>query len=131
MQANSPPSTSRTLQNLLFARDGTPPDATEAQAIARLKEMLWTRPELYYDLMLEPDDIQFVNNRLLMHGRTHYEDWGRPTVADICFVCGCKCPNGVHRRQIRSSTQKPIMRVVGLANFLDRANRLKCRRRQS
>ncbi|MDA0240918.1 MAG: TauD/TfdA family dioxygenase [Proteobacteria bacterium] len=62
----------------LFKRDGTPPDSPEAQAIGRLKELLWTRPELYYDMMLEPGDMQFVNNRLLMHGRTDYEDWGEP-----------------------------------------------------
>lgn len=30
---------------------------------------------MYVDFMLQPGDMVFVNNRLLMHARTDYEDW--------------------------------------------------------
>lgn len=33
------------------------------------------RPDLYFDMDLEPGDVQFLNNRLILHGRTDYEDW--------------------------------------------------------
>ena len=56
-------------------RDGVEASAPAAKAVAKLKTLLWSRPELYFDMMFEPGDMQFVNNRLLMHGRTDYEDW--------------------------------------------------------
>lgn len=32
------------------------------------------RPQIYLDMALEPGDIQFINNHLIVHGRTDYED---------------------------------------------------------
>jgi hypothetical protein len=32
-------------------------------------------PEFYLDMSIGEGDIQFLNNRLLLHGRTGYEDW--------------------------------------------------------
>ena len=55
-----------------LADEKVTPDQPQAKAIALLKELLWTRPELYYDMTLKPGDMQFVNNRLLLHGRTDY-----------------------------------------------------------
>lgn len=58
---------------------GVPPEhLEEATAQAALKDILWHRESLYYDFMMQPGDIQFVNNRLLMHARTDYEDWPEP-----------------------------------------------------
>ena len=31
-------------------------------------------PEFYLDMSIEPGDIQFLNNRLIVHGRTPYQD---------------------------------------------------------
>ncbi|MGB0466246.1 MAG: TauD/TfdA family dioxygenase [Pontibacterium sp.] len=59
-------------------RDGVPKDHIEVTAQTALKETLWHRPELYIDMMMQPGDMQFVNNRLLMHARTDYEDWPEP-----------------------------------------------------
>jgi hypothetical protein len=36
-------------------------------------------PEFHLDMEIGEGDIQFLNNRVLLHGRTHYEDW--PEVA--------------------------------------------------
>ena len=34
------------------------------------------RDDLLYQMMLEPGDLQFLNNRAVMHGRTRFEDFG-------------------------------------------------------
>jgi len=33
-----------------------------------------TRPELRVDMMLQPGDIQFANNHLVLHSRTSFQD---------------------------------------------------------
>lgn len=35
---------------------------------------LTSSPEFYLDMNIAPGDIQFLNNRLVVHGRAHYED---------------------------------------------------------
>lgn len=30
---------------------------------------------MYFDMDLEPGDLQLLNNRLILHGRTDYEDY--------------------------------------------------------
>ncbi|MER5390129.1 TauD/TfdA family dioxygenase [Saccharopolyspora sp. NPDC002686] len=35
---------------------------------------LTSSPEFYLDMNIAPGDIQFLNNRLIVHGRTRYED---------------------------------------------------------
>jgi len=49
---------------------------TEAQ-IAALDELrrLASSPEFYLDMSIGEGDIQFLNNRIVLHGRTGYEDW--------------------------------------------------------
>lgn len=42
-------------------------------------EQLAASPEFYLDMSIGEGDIQFLNNRALLHGRTGYEDW--PEVA--------------------------------------------------
>lgn len=38
-------------------------------------ERLASSPEFHLDMSIGEGDIQFLNNRLLLHGRTGYEDW--------------------------------------------------------
>ncbi len=38
-------------------------------------ERLAASPEFYLDMSIGEGDIQFLNNRTLLHGRTGYEDW--------------------------------------------------------
>lgn len=56
-------------------RDGLPADHVEVRAQAAIKEVLWERPELYLEYMMEPGDMQFVSNRIALHSRTAYVDW--------------------------------------------------------
>jgi len=39
-----------------------------------LFDELANSPQLYLDMEFEPGDIQFLNNRAILHGRTDYED---------------------------------------------------------
>jgi Taurine catabolism dioxygenase TauD, TfdA family len=50
--------------------------------IEALEEMarISASPELYLDMTIGEGDIQFLNNRTILHGRTGYEDW--PNVAE-------------------------------------------------
>ena len=50
----------------------------QAEALAELKRISML-PELYLDMTIGEGDIQFLNNRTILHGRTGYEDW--PEVA--------------------------------------------------
>jgi len=56
-------------------KDGISDAHIEVTAQTAVKDVLWNRPELYLETMLQPGDMQFVNNRFLMHARTDYEDW--------------------------------------------------------
>lgn len=38
-------------------------------------ERLAASPEFYLDMTIGEGDIQFLNNRIILHGRTGYEDW--------------------------------------------------------
>jgi Taurine catabolism dioxygenase TauD, TfdA family len=50
----------------------------EAEALAEFQRIA-ASPEFYLDMNIGEGDIQFLNNRTLLHGRTGYEDW--PDVA--------------------------------------------------
>jgi hypothetical protein len=45
-------------------------DLEAVQAIERMAES----PEYYLDMQFQDGDIQFLNNRVILHGRAHYED---------------------------------------------------------
>ncbi len=47
------------------------------QQIEALDELrrIASSPEFYLDMSIGEGDIQFLNNRVLLHGRTGYEDW--------------------------------------------------------
>jgi hypothetical protein len=47
--------------------------ARETEALVYLNATA-SRPEFCYEMDLEPGDIQFLNNRLIMHGRADYDD---------------------------------------------------------
>jgi len=46
----------------------------QAEALEELKRISML-PELYLDMTIAEGDIQFLNNRTILHGRTGYEDW--------------------------------------------------------
>jgi hypothetical protein len=51
----------------------------QSEALAELKRVA-DSPEFYLDMTIGEGDIQFLNNRTILHGRTSYEDW--PEVAE-------------------------------------------------
>lgn len=55
-------------------RAGHPIDAAGEEALQYFVA-LSERPGVYYDMDLEPGDLQFLNNRTVLHGRTDYEDF--------------------------------------------------------
>jgi hypothetical protein len=55
-------------------RAGVELSETEAEAVKFVAEVA-ARPGVYLDMALQPGDMQFLNNHLILHGRTHYEDW--------------------------------------------------------
>lgn len=56
------------------ARAGYFDITTEQEAALDLFCELSSSPEFYLDMSIAPGDIQFLNNRLIVHGRTPYED---------------------------------------------------------
>ena len=49
-------------------------DEQERAALAIMDETA-ERPDLIYQMDLEPGDLQFLNNRVTLHNRGDYEDW--------------------------------------------------------
>ena len=46
----------------------------QAEALAEVQRIA-SSPEFYLDMSIGEGDIQFLNNRMLLHGRTGFEDW--------------------------------------------------------
>jgi hypothetical protein len=46
----------------------------QAEALSEFRNVAMS-PELYLDMNISEGDIQFLNNRVILHGRTGYEDW--------------------------------------------------------
>lgn len=61
------------------AAAGHPLSAIEEEALAEVQRLAGS-PAFYLDMNFAPGDIQFLNNRIIFHGRTDYEDF--PDFAD-------------------------------------------------
>jgi hypothetical protein len=57
-----------------LAEDDLEDDAAALEAFELFKNTA-ARDDLLYRMMLEPGDLQFLNNRTVMHGRTQFEDF--------------------------------------------------------
>jgi len=57
-----------------LADDNIQNETTSLEAFELLK-ITAVRDDLLYRMMLEPGDLQFLNNRTVMHGRTSFEDF--------------------------------------------------------
>jgi len=53
--------------------EGYPLSEAEREAIHNLQELA-SRPDNYLDMDFHPGDIQFLNNRVIFHARTDYQD---------------------------------------------------------
>lgn len=47
------------------------------EAMAMIQEVA-SRADMHLPMRFEPGEIQFVNNRIILHARTDYEDWPEP-----------------------------------------------------
>ncbi|MDA0653094.1 MAG: TauD/TfdA family dioxygenase [Proteobacteria bacterium] len=57
-----------------LAHDDIEEDAAALEAFELFKETAM-RDDLVFRTMLEPGDLQFLNNRIVLHGRTRFEDF--------------------------------------------------------
>jgi hypothetical protein len=57
-----------------LAEDDIENDAAALEAFERFKATA-ARDDLVYRMMLEPGDLQLLNNRVVLHGRTEFEDY--------------------------------------------------------
>lgn len=59
--------------------DGAPISDVEREALAFAAEVA-SRPALYLDMAFQEGDIQFLNNRVILHARTDYEEHPDPAL---------------------------------------------------
>ena len=74
-------------------RDEMPEDHIEVQAQAAINDVLWNRPELYMEYMMEPGDMAFCSNRIALHARTDYEDFDDIAKARLLLRVWLQLPN--------------------------------------
>lgn len=73
-------------------RAGVKLSALEAGAVEFFVEVAG-RPEIYLDMFMEPGDIQLINNHLILHGRTDYEDFPEPQRRRHMLRLWLRCAN--------------------------------------
>lgn len=62
------------------------------EALAFVQEVS-NRDDVFLDMAIEPGDIQFLNNRTTVHGRTDYEEWPEPERQRVMFRLWLMCPD--------------------------------------
>jgi hypothetical protein len=67
-----------------------PPRAAEALAFF---DEVAGREGTYLDMEFRPGDMQFLNDRTTIHGRTDYEDWPEPERQRLLFRLWLMCPH--------------------------------------
>jgi hypothetical protein len=58
--------------------DDVPEFTEDERALLDLYEAIASSPELYLDMDLEPGDVQWLSNHVILHARTAYEDHDDP-----------------------------------------------------
>jgi hypothetical protein len=53
------------------------------------------RPDLMYSMDLQPDDMQILNNHVMLHSRTHFEDHQDPARKRLLFRLWIAPPDSV------------------------------------
>lgn len=67
-----------------------PPQGCEALEVFRA---IANRDGVFLDMAIEPGDIQFLNNRTTVHGRTDYEEFPEPERQRVMFRLWLMCPD--------------------------------------
>ena len=63
-------------------------------ALLDLIEEIANDPSIYLNIDFEPGDIQLLNNAVILHARTAYEDWTAPALKRHLLRLWLKAPNG-------------------------------------
>lgn len=80
-----------------------------AQEALAFFETISNRQDVFLDMEFRPGDMQFLNDRTTVHGRTDYQDWPEPERKRHLFRLWLMCPDW----------QKPTVRL----NVFDQADR--------
>ena len=73
-------------------QDGGSLDPLAAEALSFF-ETVAGREDVYLDMDFQPGDMQFLNDRTIVHGRTDYEDWPEPERRRHLFRLWLMCPH--------------------------------------
>ena len=74
---------------------GTPPLTDQQRETMDLMDDILSREEFMYRMWLEPGDMQIVNNHVLLHSRTDFEDFDNTAVEGFEHVTATKTVNGM------------------------------------
>lgn len=58
--------------------EGVPKLTDEQNRCADVLDEILRRPDVMFTMWLEPGDLQFLNNHLMLHSRTRFEDYDEP-----------------------------------------------------
>ena len=67
-------------------------------------QRLASSPDMYLDMDIGEGDIQFLNNRTILHGRTGYTDWPEVARRRHLMRLWLEVPSGRACRRIRACT---------------------------
>lgn len=72
------------------------PRLTDAQrACTDMLDEILRRPDLMYTMWLEPGDLQFMNNHVMLHSRTEFEDYDEPDRKRLLYRLWLAPPDSV------------------------------------
>jgi hypothetical protein len=64
---------------------GVPPLTAQQRAAIDTLDAVLRRPELMYEMYLQPGDIQILNNHTTLHSRTEFVDYDEPTRKRVLY----------------------------------------------
>ena len=62
---------------------------------ANLMDLILRRPSLMFRMWLQPGDLQFINNHVVMHSRTAFKDYEKPDQKRLLFRIWIATPNSL------------------------------------
>lgn len=65
--------------------DGVPPLTARQRAAMDALDAVLRRPELMYQMYLQPGDVQILNNHVTLHSRTEFVDYEEPSRKRVLF----------------------------------------------
>jgi len=81
----------RTAQDL----DGVPALSEQQQACGELLDDILRRPDIMFTMWLEPGDLQIMNNHVMLHSRTTFEDFDEEQKKRLLFRLWLAPPDSV------------------------------------